>query len=262
VFIPHLTIPLFGTIQPDRLADALGSVDDGLPSRFLWTWPAARQFAEPTGAGDIEGAADCLLRLAGLLMNKDAEGQALPSYVHLAREARPVLADFGREMQEREATAHGLMKSTLGKARGQALRLALVLEYLWWCGGADTPGDCTVTMEPPGVSLRAMQAATGLVDSYFLPMARRVLGDASIPEEERHARTLATWIMETRPERVNVSSIRDGARLPGLRESDPVKAACRFLVEARWLTDAAPSGAPGRPRGDYIVNPKVWEGAP
>jgi hypothetical protein len=256
VFIPHLTIPLFGTIQPDRLADALVGADDGLPSRFLWTWPAAHPFDEPAGAGDIDGAVSRLLRLADLLMSKDAEGQSLPSYVHLATDARAVLADFGREMQAREGAAHGLMKSALGKARGQALRLALVLEYLWWCGG-DQPGG-----EPPAVSLRAMQAAAGVMDSYFLPMARRVLGDASIPQEERLARTLATWIMETRPETVNVSSIRDGARLPGLRETAPVKAACRFLAEARWLTEAPSTGGPGRPRGDYTVNPELWEAVP
>ena len=162
-------------------------------------------------------------------------------------------------------TAHGLLKSSIGKARGQALRLALVLEYLWWCGdgGSDAlPSVGMVRPEPAAVSVRAMQAAAGLMDAYFLPMARRVLGDAAIPDDERHARTLATWIMETRPERVNVSSIRDGARLPGLRESDPVKAACRFLVEARWLNEAPSSGGPGRPRGDFIVSPKLWEARP
>jgi hypothetical protein len=93
-----------------------------------------------------------------------------------------------------------------------------------------------------------------------MPMAVRVLGDASIPEDERNARTLALWIMQTRPERVNVSAIRDTARLSGLRESDAVKAACRFLAEAGWLVE--PPRRPGRPRGDWLVNPRLFGGGP
>jgi hypothetical protein len=41
---------------------------------------------------------------------------------------------FGREMQDRQTSAGGLLRSAIGKARGAALRLALVLELLWWCG--------------------------------------------------------------------------------------------------------------------------------
>jgi len=89
-------------------------------------------------------------------------------------------------------------------------------------------------------------------------MAARVLGDASVPAEERNARTLAEWIMQARPAVVNVSSVRDGARLPGLRESEPVKQACRYLADARWLLPPADTGQPGRPRGDWTVNPLLW----
>ena len=60
---------------------------------------------------------------------------------------------------------------------------------------------------------------------------------------------------------VNVSAIRDGARLPGLRESDPVKQACRYLEDARWLLPPADTGQAGRPRGDRTVNPLLWQAA-
>ena len=162
---------------------------------------------------------------------------------------------FARDMQAAEEGAQGLLKSSMGKARGQVLRLALVLEYLRWC--ADE-GDA----EPSQVTCEAMQAAVDLVRSYVLPMAARVLGDASVPAEERNARTLAEWIMRERPAVVNVSSIRDGARLPGLRESEPVKQACRFLADARWLSAPEPNGTPGRPRGDWVVNPLLWTMVP
>lgn len=131
-----------------------------------------------------------------------------------------------------------------------------MLEYLWWCAGGGGP-------EPARVSRAATEAAAGLMDGYFLPMAARVLGDASVPEDERNARTLAAWVMETRPGRVNVSAIRDTARLSGLRESDAVKAACRYLAEARWLAEPPrQQHAPGRPRGDWLVNPRLFGGEP
>jgi Protein of unknown function (DUF3987) len=256
IFIPHLTVPAFGTIQPDRLADILGGADDGLASRFLWAWPdTIRAFARPRDAGDLHQAAAALQRLADLAMPKAEDGAAIPAYVHLADDAQPVLVDFAREAQDRERAAHGLLKSAIGKARGQALRLALVLEYLWWCAEGGGP-------EPARVSRAAMEAAAGLMDGYFLPMAARVLSDASVPEDERDARTLAGWIMDTRPERVNVSAIRDTARLSGLRESDDVKAACRYLAEAGWLAEPPRQPAPGRPRGDWLVNPWLFGGEP
>ena len=52
-----------------------------------------------------------------------------------------------------------------------------------------------------------MEAATGLMDGYFLPMAARVLGDASVPEDERDARTLAAWIMATVIEKAAVAAV-------------------------------------------------------
>jgi hypothetical protein len=103
-----------------------------------------------------------------------------------------------------------------------------------------------------------MEAAISLMDTYFLPTAQRVFGDAAIPKEERDARQLARWIVETKPKTVNVSDIRDEARLPGLRDTNAVKAACRFLSEAHWLTEVEHVGR-GRPRGDYAVNPKLWD---
>jgi hypothetical protein len=59
---------------------------------------------------------------------------------------------------------------------------------------------------------------------------------------------------------VNVSVIRDTARLPGLRDSDAVKEACRFLVEAHWLVEPPRKPGPGRPRGDWLVNPRLFGG--
>ena len=253
VFIPRLAVATFGTIQPDRLEDALTGVDDGLAGRFLWAWPDPHPFRRPAQSCDAPAAALRLQRLAGLAMRRDDAGELCPCFVPLDLDAADLLERFGQEMQAGEEGAHGLLRSSMGKARGQALRLALVLQLLWWCADDDGP-------EPSTVGADAMQAAAGLMRSYFLPMAARVLGDASVPAEERNARTLAEWIVRTRPAVVNVSSIRDGARLPGLRESEPVRQACRFLADAGWLLRPEPTGAAGRPRGDWEVNALLWAG--
>ena len=56
-------------------------------------------------------------------------------------------------------------------ARGQALRLALVLEMLWWCGGDG------IAARPSQISAGAFSAAARLIEHFFLPMAERVYGD-------------------------------------------------------------------------------------
>ena len=90
-------------------------------------------------------------------------------------------------------------------------------------------------------------------------MASRIFSDAAVPDDEKNARTLARWIVNTRAEKVNVTAIRDKARLPGLRETTDVKAACQFLVEARWLLEEPHTGRAGRPAGDFRVNPRLWD---
>ena len=248
IIIDRLSIATFGTIQPDRLADTLAGVDDGLPGRFLWVWPeTGAEFSRPSTMAFIREAAERMIKLADLAMMKGEEGRLRPSFTSLDNDAANLLEAFAREMQVAETVAHGMMKTAIGKARGQALRLALVLEYLWWIADG--------VIEPATVSAAAMAAGISMMRDYFLPMAQRVLGDAAIPVEERDARTLASWIAETRPDIVNVRSIREDAHLPGLRETTLIKVACRYLVDAGWLSKAPGTGQRGRPSGDFRVSP-------
>jgi hypothetical protein len=65
------------------------------------------------------------------------------------------------------------------------LRLALNLEFLWWCG------DAGMAPPPKTISSRAFAAAALLVNDYLIPMAERVYGDAAATSAERNAATLA-----------------------------------------------------------------------
>jgi hypothetical protein len=251
IMIPRLTVSVFGTIQPDKLAPVLSGDDDGLVGRFLWGWPDPIPFRRPAAGANVRAATDALSRLADLDMVDDDNGSLKPVLIPLRDDAADVFESFVRRLCQQEAQAHGLLKSALGKARGQALRLALVLEFLWWCGGSHA--------EPTTIQRRVVEAAIDMMERYFLPMAAKVFGDAAVPTEERHARVLAGWIVKTKPEVVNVTAVRDNARLPGLRETKHVKAACHFLVEANVLEDVSQTSQRGRPRGDYRVNPRLWE---
>jgi hypothetical protein len=168
----------------------------------------------------------------------------------LAPSAEDALEEFGREMAARANEAAGTMAGALGKARGHALRLATVLEYLWWAGeygGA----------EPNGIGERAVTAACALLDSYFLPMAERVYGDAAIPAQERHAMALVRHIRRGRLSSFNARRLRREAG-GDLRESTIMDGACHALEEAGLIRPVQPKRpGVGRPSKDYIINPVV-----
>src|ERR1700676_4187969 len=131
--------------------------------------------------------------------------------VPLADAARAMMETFGAAMQDRQATAGGLLGSAIGKARAQALRLALVLEMLWWCGHDG------VAAPPSHISARAFAAAARLIGEFFLSMAERVYGDAAATEPERNAATLARWIIAALPAELHLRHLQTQVRLPGLR---------------------------------------------
>ena len=92
-------------------------------------------------------------------------------------------------------------------------------------------------------------------------MARRVYGDAALPEPERHAAAIARRILRERPHVVNASHIRRVWKLPGLRATAKVNTAIKTLEEAGWLLPAPSREGekPGRRKADYLVNTQLYE---
>ena len=226
--------------------------DDGLLARILWSWPDAVEFRLGQKPPGVEWAIAALDRLRELDLQPGDPPS--PLMVPLAAEARRMIEGFGREMQDRQAHAGGLLRSAFGKARGQALRLALLLELLWWCGqdGMAAP--------PAEIGARAFAAAAQLISDYFLPMAERVYGDAAATQRERDAATVARWIMRERPADLHVRQLQREVRLPGLRTADQIRAAADALVDADWLRPPMVGTEFGqRGRIAYAVNPRLWE---
>lgn len=189
--IPHLSLAVLGGVQPDKVSVIIDGPDDRLASRLLWAWPeSSPSFKLVRRVEDDREAQAAFARLADLAMGSDDLGRPEPKRIPLTPDAESVIEEFARDMQERGEQASGIYAGTLGKARGHALRLACVVEHLWWCA--------TAGAEPTTISADATTAAAALVDSYFVPMAERTFGDAAIPVAERGAMVLARSLQRPR----------------------------------------------------------------
>ena len=247
---------MVGGIQPDRLASLLLSGDDdGLPARFLMVWPEPIPPIRPTVTINNDLAYEALRRLHRLEIAVGEDGTPTRVILPLSDEAADLFQQFRAEHFERQPPG-GMFASHYGKLSGVVVRLALVLEHLWWAAEGGGP--------PQRITAKAITGAAALVSDYFLPMARRVYGDAALPEDERGARTIARWIVREGVETLNASELRRTVKLPGLQKAGPVGAALDFLEDAGWIRAApAREGATkGRQRSDYIVNPRVRELTP
>jgi hypothetical protein len=232
--VPHIAVAVYGGTQPDKLARLLREGDDGLLARLLWAWPESIPFRLGKQPPRIEWAIRALDRLRELDLHSDDPPR--PILVPLAAEARGSLQRLAQDMQRRQQEAGPLLRSALGKARGQALRLSLVLELLWWCG------EDGVASPPSRIGPRAFAAAAVLIDEYFLPMAARAYGETQPTARERSAAVLARWIVSAWPEELHPRHIQRKVRLPGLRTSEQIREAAEMLVATGWLC------SPDRPR--------------
>jgi Protein of unknown function (DUF3987) len=249
--IERLAVAVYGVTQPERLSELATGPDDGLFSRILWLWPDPVPFRLGEETPGVAWAIEALDRLRELDL---APGNPPnPIFMPLTPAARRLMGEFGKEMEARLKQSGGLLRSAFGKARGAALRLSLVLEWLWCCAKID------MSLPPDSISEEAFAAAATLVGEYFMPMAERVFGDAGATEVERNVATLARWIIKERPHDVHVRELLREVRLPGLRSAEQIKKAADLLVEADWLREPAKTvfGQP-RSRVAYPVNPRLW----
>ncbi len=253
ILIPNLTVAVVGGIQPDKLRTMLmAGDDDGLPARFLFSWPKAIPPKRPRNDVDDRPALAALARLHALRMTEDDQGRPCPLSVRLSGEAADLFQEWRLANHHDDIDAFGMYASHIGKLPGLTLRLALVLEFLKW---SEVGGP-----EPETIGTEATAYAAHLIDEYFKPMALRVYGDAALPEAEHHAAGIARRIIKNKPTVVNAREIRRVWRLPGLSTSTKITDALEVLVEAEILR-SAPSRlgeTPGRNKSDFEVNPRLW----
>lgn len=253
IVVPRLSISILGGIQPDRLREVMEDADDGFLPRCLLIWPDTADIRQPTVALPRDEIAAALGRLFDLPTRTDDRGELVPIAIPLDDDAVELPFALARRLRTMEEDAAGPLKGFLGKARGLALRLALVLAHLPYAFGIEA--------DPPATISRAdMEAACALIEVYFVPMAARAYGDAALPMTWRDGARLARWIHRTRPSTINGRDLSRGEikGAPSFNKNVVrANAALAFLVEAGWIRqESVPTR--GRPRADYSANPAIW----
>ena len=252
--IRHLAIGIVGGIQPDRAAELITGTDDGLVSRFLWCWPdPVPGFTVARERVDDSVAQRVISRLARLGMDPQPAGRPdTPVLVPLEEAAIQRLEHIAREMKAREEGASRLMRGTLGKVRGNVVRLATILTLLWWAASSRDPFD-----EPTEIGEAAVATACEMMTDYFLPMAERVFGEAAVPEVESNAATLARYLQANSLRAFNASKLRYA--IGGqLRQAAAMTAACEELEDLGYIKAAvAGSRGKGRPSKEFTVCPQT-----
>lgn len=253
LIVPFNGVSIIGGIQPQKLAESLlDKADDGLSARILWCWPDRPEFSRPFSSANLESIEEALRRLEKLDWGVDLEGRNVAVTLPLDPDAADVFECLQRAHRDHGDEASGLLKSFIGKLDGLALRLALVSELARW---AYSSGP-----EPRSISRASVEAVGDFLETYAIPMAARVYGDAALSRSDRNAATLARYIRRKKLSSINARHIRREARLPGLRDVETVHEAIDALVEAEWLTPTPTrkGGTSGRQRADYSVNPAIF----
>ena len=244
--IDSLAISILGGIPTDRLRQVLGPVADGFAARCLWITcddsGMVRIALEDTKA---QIAAKVLPALRALA-NKADEQMVLP----LDRDGIGVLEAAAQRWQAMAGERQGQIGSWYARAAGQALRLAGLRELCEW--------TLTGNRErPQAISAASMQAAVNAVDTFFAPMAQRVLGSTGGAQASRDAAELARFIARDGEPIINRRKLRRDVPMR-LKDEAVFMAAFKILEKGFWVRPVPrEEGDLGRPRSDYEVNPRL-----
>ena len=241
-------VSVIGSIQPDRIAEALQSSDYGMASRFLYAWPDPapyRPLGECSHARDDDALA-CLQRIAAF-----AGSVERPRSISFDDEAFVFLDGFLRELYHRVPEAEGLEAGWLGKGRGTVVRLAAMLALLAW--SEQEPGD----RPAPTVSRDTLIAAVELWQSYFWPHARTVFNRAGRTERDRHARRIIRWLRASKVSTVTRQEMRREALAQAIDGQETDRVALRLEDAGVLRLDMPETQGRGRPAKRWLVNPRL-----
>jgi hypothetical protein len=188
VRVQNLSVALLGGIQPERVKEITRSANDGLAARFIPIWPDNVPFVMTREVGDLRLTELAYDRLSYLSMGEDGH----PVRVPLSEEAFLRFKGYSENMmkanQEAEDAAElpSPLFGAFGKAGGHVLRVANVLEHLWWA--ADIFGDGP---PPQEISLAAIEAAIRFREEYLVPMQTKVFREAETTQIEEEATAVA-----------------------------------------------------------------------
>lgn len=256
VVVPYTSLAILGGIQPDKLREALSGADDGLTARFCYTWPRLVPYAQLSreSVAASQQRQDFLLsaarRLRGLQMVTGISGDLATRVKPLSTHAMNLFETIRCEAIGKARTTKGLAAGWHGKTPARALRLALVMEFLFWAAEPGMP-------EPQEVSAKAMAHAGTFLD-YLSLMFDRVINGLAADQAETDAATIMKHIAGQKPDTLNERELYQSAGFGHFRNGERRRVAFKILERDGWLIQAQTFGA-GRKRNDWQVNPRLWE---
>lgn len=252
--IKNLLMSTFGTIQPQRLIETvLSDRGDGFLARFLWVYPEPIRASIPQNETLPSTALRAFQNLNSLLNPYKENAEEQKKCLPLSEEAQEIFNTWYINHDEKSQQEESILKHFLGKGQGYVLRLALVLELLWWASEE--------YLEPNEISLEAIKAAIELFDNYLTPMCERVYNMYYSPSQNIEARALAKWILNSRPQYFIMRDIYHNGTIRELNCMDKVKKAVTTLCSLGWLSEykSREGTTKGRQKATYYVNPEVYE---
>lgn len=261
--VNRIFAPVLGGIQPDKLLEVMdnGGADDGFEARWWPFWPDSSD-RKPLNEVSASNAYFMeLYRALATLEMDSVDGELKPFMRPLSEEARQAFVEWSNSAAEREKHSVGRMSSAYGKARGHVLRMAGLLELIWW---AVSEVDDDMPNVPKEISLEAMKGAIRFREDYLVPMQMRMFNHSNITEDRKALRAVASWIVVNRKKTFSLSMLKLDAKLPEITrytKGEVIEEMLAYLTAKRWITKGGveTSSKGGRPREVYTVNPRIWE---
>jgi hypothetical protein len=228
VEIGRFAVSMLGTTQPDRLEETLHDGDERLLARFLYSWPDLPLYC-PLGERtppDDDNALNRLRRIARKARTPDE-----PLVLTVDQQGAQALDGFLAALQAERRHVDGLEAAWMGKGGASVVRLAGMIELLYWSGLAASG--------PPGhLGRDQVEAAVGLWQGYFRPHAA-ALFDRAVPTQlEQRVRRVARWLAVAGHATVSREDIRRDALLQSAKAID-VDCVLHRLEETGFLRPMA-----------------------
>jgi hypothetical protein len=261
--IDDMSLNVVGGIQPPKANEifAQNGSDDGLLERF-----AVMAYPEPMKGWElIDREPDAALKYKfDKLCDRLAEvewGEILdielddgrPS-VRFSDEAQEAFNEWLTQHMQNRPSSDDPLAGMYSKKRGFLVRLTLVLHLAAWAGNEET--------DPKLVSMKTLDRAIKLVESYYSPMWRRVYAAFGKSSAIDGAKRVLTWVKRTKAKKVTLREIRNkGWR--GMKKDEEIRNALQPLITNHWIGPVEKketTAKGGRPSEYYPVNPKIFEG--
>ncbi|EFL89464.1 DUF3987 domain-containing protein [Ahrensia sp. R2A130] len=239
VRIDDVAISILAGIQPDAVGDLKLDRDDGVAGRFLFCLPKPDH---TFNAGSDGQPFKVLSQVISSVRSSELAGS-----INLTDEALANLADRTEAWRRQAMRMPAPLSSAYERAHSNALRLAMSLAVL------DHVTDSSSGIAP--ISSELMTCALDLMETYYLPVAKRVLSESSVLPEIKAATFLAYHLLIENIETFNARKKRH--ELSGLvRDAKPMRNALTVLEQANIVRQRArASNASGPTPLDFVVNP-------